>query len=111
MQLDVAVELDLEPQLGDLQGHGGGKRLGAAATAFATACSISRCELTPTILRNLRMLRLSVSSSIRGSLCGLLNCCGERIKHHVEADANSIFLGHVGTNATVTGIWDVAPCF
>ena len=32
------------------------------ATAFATACSISRCELTPTMLRNLRMLRLSVSS-------------------------------------------------
>jgi len=29
-----------------------------------TACSISRCELTPTIFRNLRMLRLNVSWSI-----------------------------------------------
>src|SRR5436309_1591256 len=32
-------------------------------SAFCTACSISRCELTPTILRNLRMLRLNVSWS------------------------------------------------
>src|SRR4029450_2384835 len=35
-----------------------------AATALATARSISRCELMPTILRNLRMLRLKVSSSM-----------------------------------------------
>src|SRR5436190_5118411 len=32
--------------------------------AFCTACSISRCELTPTIFRNLRILRLKVSWSI-----------------------------------------------
>jgi hypothetical protein len=34
------------------------------STAFWTACSISCWELTPTILRNLRMLRLNVSWSM-----------------------------------------------
>jgi len=33
-----------------------------AARAAATACSISCCDLTPTVFRNLRMLRLKVSS-------------------------------------------------
>src|SRR6516164_5199808 len=35
-----------------------------AEIAFATACSISRCELTPTIFRYFRMLKLKVSSFI-----------------------------------------------
>src|SRR5260370_17234959 len=35
-----------------------------SARALATACSISRCELTPTIFKNLRMLRLKTSSFI-----------------------------------------------
>src|SRR5438477_5124737 len=33
-------------------------------SAYCTACSISRCELTPTIFRNLRILRLKVSWSM-----------------------------------------------
>src|SRR5262249_4202884 len=39
-------------------------------SAFCTACSISRCELTPTSFRNLRMLRLKVSWSISALLSG-----------------------------------------
>ena len=38
------------------------------ARALATACSISRCELTPTVFRNLRMLMFNASSSIDCSL-------------------------------------------
>src|ERR1700733_9303014 len=34
------------------------------SVALATACSISRCELMPTIFSNLRMLRFSASSFI-----------------------------------------------
>src|SRR6266478_2122624 len=36
-------------------------------SACCTACSISRCELTPTIFKNLRMLRLKVSWSMSSS--------------------------------------------
>src|ERR1700737_2615111 len=35
-----------------------------AAAALATACSISRCELMPTVFKNLRMLRFRASSFI-----------------------------------------------
>src|SRR4051812_31500714 len=42
-----------------------------ASSALPTACSISRCELTPTILRNLRMPRLNVSWSMGGTPVGL----------------------------------------
>ncbi|MEO5770918.1 MAG: GlxA family transcriptional regulator [Burkholderiaceae bacterium] len=59
------------------------------ATAFATACSISRCELTPTTFRNLRILRLNVSSSIRVSRLVLperfAQMLCERREHHVAS--------------------------
>src|SRR5579863_4414186 len=35
-----------------------------AAMAFATACSVSRCELMPTAFKNLRILKFRVCSSI-----------------------------------------------
>src|SRR5262245_14150618 len=60
--------------------------------AFATTCSISRCELTPTVFRNLRMLRLKVSWSViasvrtrspaarRPSCAGACHACLARIR-------------------------------
>src|SRR5678815_1441762 len=65
-----------------------------AAIALSTACSISRCELTPTILRNLRMLKLKVSWSIGASVTTVLLATNSlfrpaRAVHRVERAAAS----------------------
>ena len=69
------IEGDVQFQSCYLQTDFRGKRFragnGTIGSAAATACSTWRCELTPPIFRNLRMLRLKVSSSTANSLCGL----------------------------------------
>ena len=76
LQLDLAVERDAQSQGADLQRHLRRqafrcRRACRRRVRRVTACSISRCELTPTIFRNLRMLMLSASSSMANASCGL----------------------------------------
>jgi hypothetical protein len=60
-QLDRAVNLDRKPNSLHCQRHFCRQYL-VLATASRTAFSISRCEVMPTFLRNLRTLTLKTSS-------------------------------------------------
>jgi hypothetical protein len=67
-ELDVAVDLESEVDPAE-RDHGLGRQFfatlqAAIRTASRTACSISRCAVTPSFLRNLRTLVLRASSSM-----------------------------------------------
>src|SRR5579863_2185038 len=65
----VNTTFNLSPAISKviLAGNDSVPAMAPPAAASATACSIARCELTPTAFRNLRILRFNASSFIRDS--------------------------------------------